>query len=541
MPDLAANQTLFRAFPRRRCRRRHAADELEDDRSSKAARHVARSRRARLVHQVGPDNDVPRPAQRGERAARDQSSGSPRREVFFGSSFSFTSGGVLRDVARVVSCVVGSRARRCGRQGEVRCEPLRGHFRARFSSRTSARQVSLRGVQRHPPHSSRRAPGRARAGGKHRSSRGGARAESAPRATPGRCSASPMTSMPRALSSSVAAATDWPSPPAEAPTSTARRKRISPFVVLEKWLDLSQSCSVGQTAWPPPPPPPVRPRRSRAPARPPAAPRGPRRPRATRAGTAFASAVSSGRSPPTPSPAPHRRLRRVARPRAARRAELWTHRPTASEIAELEAAAPPRARAANLDVIDLTPETFPAVARAASARAARRARARAGRVPVPRPPVRRAGTAGRRARRSTRSARTWATCPQNARGHVLGHVKDLGNDPDRPGDAPVHHRRRAAFPHGQRRHRGLAVRRERAGGRREPGREYRRGVQRVSVGTTRDGGGAPRALPGGPQRRDAAGEETNLRMPIFHLHPSSANEKKSARRRESSLLISRTL
>ena len=66
---------------------------------------------------------------------------------------------------------------------------------------------------------------------------------------------------------------------------------------------------------------------------------GPRRPRATRAGTAFASAVSSGRSPSDAVSLPlidgpcvwHGPELRAA-------PELWTHRLTASESAELDAA-----------------------------------------------------------------------------------------------------------------------------------------------------------------------------------------------------------
>jgi hypothetical protein len=104
----------------------------------------------------------------------------------------------------------------------------------------------------------------------------------------------------------------------------------------------------------------------------------------------------------------------------------WTHRLTDDEIAELDAALA-SAEAAGLDVIDLTPDNFP-LPSLASRLHDLRAELVHGRglhlfkgVPVHRytPWQRCAVFYGMGAHMG------W-TCPQNARGHVLGHVKDLG-------------------------------------------------------------------------------------------------------------------
>ena len=104
----------------------------------------------------------------------------------------------------------------------------------------------------------------------------------------------------------------------------------------------------------------------------------------------------------------------------------WTHRLTDDEIVELDAALA-SAEAAGLDVIDLTPDNFP-LPSLASRLHELRAELVHGRglhlfkgVPVHRytPWQRCAVFYGMGAHMG------W-TCPQNARGHVLGHVKDLG-------------------------------------------------------------------------------------------------------------------
>lgn len=104
----------------------------------------------------------------------------------------------------------------------------------------------------------------------------------------------------------------------------------------------------------------------------------------------------------------------------------WTHRLTDDEIAEIDAALA-SAEAAGLDVIDLTPDNFP-LPSLASRLDDLRAELVHGRglhlfkgVPVHRytPWQRCAVFYGMGAHMG------W-TCPQNARGHVLGHVKDLG-------------------------------------------------------------------------------------------------------------------
>ena len=104
----------------------------------------------------------------------------------------------------------------------------------------------------------------------------------------------------------------------------------------------------------------------------------------------------------------------------------WTHRLTDDEIVELDAALA-SAEAAGLDVIDLTPDNFP-LPSLASRLDDLRAELVHGRglhlfkgVPVHRytPWQRCAVFYGMGAHMG------W-TCPQNARGHVLGHVKDLG-------------------------------------------------------------------------------------------------------------------
>ena len=160
---------------------------------------------------------------------------------------------------------------------------------------------------------------------------------------------------------------------------------------------------------------------------------GPRRPRATRAGTAFASAVSSGRSPSDAVSLPLIDGPCVWRGPELRAApELWTHRLTASEIAELDAALA-RARAANLDVIDLTPETFPLPSLAPRLRALRDELVLGRGVYLFRGlPVQRWDRWETCAAFYGLGAHMGWTCPQNARGHVLGHVKDLGNDPNDP-------------------------------------------------------------------------------------------------------------
>ena len=160
---------------------------------------------------------------------------------------------------------------------------------------------------------------------------------------------------------------------------------------------------------------------------------GPRRPRATRAGTAFASAVSTGRSDTDAVSLPIIEGPCVWRGPELRDApELWTHRLTSSEIAELDAALE-RARAANLDVIDLTPETFPLPSLAPRLRTLRDELVLGRGIFLFRGlPVARWDRWETCAAFYGLGAHMGWTCPQNAQGHVLGHVKDLGNDPNDP-------------------------------------------------------------------------------------------------------------
>ena len=158
-----------------------------------------------------------------------------------------------------------------------------------------------------------------------------------------------------------------------------------------------------------------------------------RRPRATRAGTAFASAFSGGRSHSDAVSLPLIDGPCVWRAPELRDApELWSHRLTASEIAELDAALA-RARAADLDVIDLTPDTFPLPSLAPRLRALRDELVLGRGVYLFRGlPVQRWDRWETCAAFYGLGAHMGWTCPQNARGHVLGHVKDLGNDPNDP-------------------------------------------------------------------------------------------------------------
>jgi hypothetical protein len=112
--------------------------------------------------------------------------------------------------------------------------------------------------------------------------------------------------------------------------------------------------------------------------------------------------------------------------------ELWTHRLTSSEIAELDAALA-RARAAHLDVIDLTPETFPLPLLAPRLRALRDELVLGRGVYLFRGlPVERWDRWETCAAFYGLAAHMGWHCPQNAKGHVLGHVKDLGADPSDP-------------------------------------------------------------------------------------------------------------
>ena len=95
-------------------------------------------------------------------------------------------------------------------------------------------------------------------------------------------------------------------------------------------------------------------------------------------------------------------------------------------------------------MIDLTPETFPLPSLAPRLRALRDELVLGRGVYLFRGlPVRRWDRWETCAAFYALGAHMGWTCPQNARGHVLGHVKDLGNDPTDPA-TPVHNRRRRA-------------------------------------------------------------------------------------------------
>ena len=261
---------------------------------------------------------------------------------------------------------------------------------------------------------------------------------------------------------------------------------------------------------------------------------GPRRPRATRAGTAFASAVSSGRSPSDAVSLPLIDGPCVWRGPELRAApELWTHRLTASEIAELDAALA-RARAANLDVIDLTPETFPLPSLAPRLRALRDELVLGRGVYLFRGlPVRRWDRWETCAAFYALGAHMGWTCPQNARGHVLGHVKDLGNDPTDP--ATRLYTTAAAQPF----HTDsadivglLCVENAREGGE----------SQVVSTAAVYNALASERPelaaallepFPVDRKGETPPGKKPTYAMPVFHLHPSSAND--SSKRDDESL------
>ena len=110
----------------------------------------------------------------------------------------------------------------------------------------------------------------------------------------------------------------------------------------------------------------------------------------------------------------------------------WTHRLTDDEIAELDAALA-SAETAGLDVIDLTPDTFPLPTLATRLDGLRRELVHGRGLHLFRGvPVHRYTPWQRCAVFYGMGAHMGWTCPQNARGHVLGHVKDLGADPNDP-------------------------------------------------------------------------------------------------------------
>ena len=164
-------------------------------------------------------------------------------------------------------------------------------------------------------------------------------------------------------------------------------------------------------------------------------------------------------------------------------ASSWTHRLTAVEIAELDAALA-SARGAGLDVIDLTPETFPLPTLSARLRALRDELVTGRGIHLFRGlPVQRWDSWQRCAAFYGMASHVGWLCPQNAKGHVLGHVKDLGCDPDdRSASTPPPPR---SLPHRLRGRRRPDVPRERRRGRGEPGREHGRGVERTGRDPTR--------------------------------------------------------
>ncbi len=153
-----------------------------------------------------------------------------------------------------------------------------------------------------------------------------------------------------------------------------------------------------------------------------------------RVASASASAPSPARAASaTPSSLPSFEGARAWRgPAMLADASSWTHRLTAVEIAELDAALA-SARGAGLDVIDLTPETFPLPTLSARLRALRDELVTSRGIHLFRGlPVQRWDSWQRCAAFYGMASHVGWLCPQNAKGHVLGHVKDLGCDPDDP-------------------------------------------------------------------------------------------------------------
>lgn len=119
-------------------------------------------------------------------------------------------------------------------------------------------------------------------------------------------------------------------------------------------------------------------------------------------------------------------------PDLMRSPESWTHVLTSDEVAELDAALA-RARASNLDVIDLTPETFPLPLLAPRLCALREELVSGRGIHLFKGlPVHRYDRWQVCAAFYGMGSHIGWTCPQNAKGHVLGHVKDLGADPNDP-------------------------------------------------------------------------------------------------------------
>jgi hypothetical protein len=120
-------------------------------------------------------------------------------------------------------------------------------------------------------------------------------------------------------------------------------------------------------------------------------------------------------------------------PDLERAPETWTHRFSVSEIEELDVALK-NAREANLDIIALRPSNFPLPTLSKKVLLATRDELVHGRgmflfkgLPVERWSQWEICAAFY----GMGTYMGW-TCPQNAKGHVLGHVKDLGADPNDP-------------------------------------------------------------------------------------------------------------
>lgn len=120
-------------------------------------------------------------------------------------------------------------------------------------------------------------------------------------------------------------------------------------------------------------------------------------------------------------------------PELLKNPETWTHRLTATEIEELDDALR-AARENNLDIIDLSPANFPLPTLGSKLKDSLKHDLVRGKgihlmkgLPVERYSMWEICAAFF----GMGSYLGWH-CPQNAKGHVLGHVKDLGNDPNNP-------------------------------------------------------------------------------------------------------------
>ena len=191
--------------------------------------------------------------------------------------------------------------------------------------------------------------------------------------------------------------------------------------------------------------------------------------------------------------------------------ESWTHVLTSDEVAELDAALA-RARASNLDVIDLTPETFPLPLLAPRLCALREELVSGRGIHLFKGlPVHRYDRWQVCAAFYGMGSHIGWTCPQNAKGHVLGHVKDLGADPNDPATRIYTTCAAQPLPHGQLGYRRAALHRQQRRGRGEPSGEHERGVERTGDVGASSGEDARVALPRGSQGRGSPGETSDVR------------------------------